>query len=218
MFLRAIGYELRSHSKTVTPHDFNTLFKQIEGTPEENLIKVATIRSMAKAVYSTKNVGHFGLAFKYYTNFTSPIRRYPDIMVHRIMRHHVSGTNIPEYELASYESIAIAASEREVEAAEAERDSIKYKQVEFMQGNVGKTFEAIVSGVAEWGIYVEEVETKAEGLVRMRALGSDYFVLDKKNYRVVGERTKKTYSLGDRLRVKLVSADLDTRTIDWSLA
>jgi len=218
VFLRAIGYELRSHSKTVTPHDFNTLFKQIEGTPEENLIKVATIRSMAKAVYSTKNVGHFGLAFKYYTNFTSPIRRYPDIMVHRIMRHHVSGTNIPEYELASYESIAIAASEREVEAAEAERDSIKYKQVEFMQGNVGKTFEAIVSGVAEWGIYVEEVETKAEGLVRMRALGSDYFVLDKKNYRVVGERTKKTYSLGDRLRVKLVSADLDTRTIDWSLA
>src|SRR3989344_3049798 len=218
VFLRAIGYELRSHSKTVTPHYIRTLFKQIEGTPEENLIKVATIRSMAKAVYSTKNVGHFGLAFKYYTNFTSPIRRYPDIMVHRIMRHHVSGTNIPEYELASYESIAIAASEREVEAAEAERDSIKYNQAEFMPGNVGKTFEAIVSGVAEWGIYVEEVETKAEGLVRMRALGSDYFVLDKKNYRVVGERTKKTYSLGDRLRVKLVSADLDTRTIDWSLA
>src|SRR3989344_9611078 len=132
------------------------------------------------------------------------------MMVHRMLRHHLGGANIPEHELASYESIAIASSEREVEAAEAERDSIKYKQVEFMRGNTGKTFDGIVSGVAEWGVYVEEAETKAEGLIRMRDLGNDYFVLDKKNYRVVGERSKKAFSLGDRVRVKLTSADLDT--------
>ena len=218
VYLKAMGHELREGKRRITPHDFNRLFKDIEGKPEEDLIKVATIRSMAKALYATKNIGHFGLAFRYYTHFTSPIRRYPDLMVHRILKQHLAGTRIQEDELGEYERIALSSSEREVEAAEAERDSIKYKQVEFMQGYVGQTFNGIVSGVAEWGVYVEEAETKAEGLLRMRSLGSDYFVLDKKNYRVVGERTQKTYALGDRVRVRLAAADLETRTIDWTLA
>jgi len=217
IFLRAIGYELKSGKGPVLAKDINALFKEIEGKPEESLIKVATIRSMAKAIYATKNIGHFGLAFKYYTHFTSPIRRYPDIMVHRILRHHLSGTRIPEHELESYERIAIHSSEREVEAAEAERESIKYKQIEFMQSRVGQTFEGVISGVAEWGIYVEESETKAEGLVRLRDLKDDFYIFDKKNYRIVGEKKKKIHSLGDRVKVKLLAANLETRTIDWAL-
>ena len=217
LFLRAIGYELKRESGSLSPKDLNTLFKEIEGTPEENLIKVATIRSMAKAVYTTKNIGHFGMAFKYYTHFTSPIRRYPDMMVHRILRYHLAHKRIPDQELEGYERLAVHSSEREVEASEAERESIKYKQAEFMQERIGEKFDGIVSGVAEWGLYVEEKNTKAEGLVRIRNLGNDFFVLDKKNYRIVGEKTKKIFSLGDTVRVKLAAADPETRTIDWEL-
>jgi ribonuclease R len=215
IFIRAIGYEFDTNGGNVSAKNINKLFDQIKGKPEENLIKVATIRSMAKAVYSTKNIGHFGLAFKYYTHFTSPIRRYPDMMVHRIMKNHLKGTPPSDKEIAEYNSLAIKSSSREVEAVQAERDSIKYKQVEYMLSKVGEEFKGVVTGVTDFGIFVEEVETKAEGLVRMSSIGGDYYTLDQQKYRVVGERTKRSFTLGDPVRVKLTAASLDSRTLDF---
>ncbi len=217
IFLRAIGYDLEHEGGAVSGVSVNKLFKQIEGAPEESLIKTATMRSMAKAVYSTKNIGHFGLAFRYYTHFTSPIRRYPDVMVHRAMKRHLDGTPIPADEFAHYERLAIQSSEREIAAAQAERDSIKYKQVEYMRERVGQTFDGVISGITEWGLYVEEVNTRADGLVRVRTLGDDFYTHDAKSYRLVGEKTGKKHSLGDKVRVKLVGADLEARTLDWTL-
>ncbi len=218
VYLRAIGYELKKKgSSGLTALDINTLFEQIKGKPEEQLIKTATIRSMAKAIYSTKNIGHFGLSFQYYTHFTSPIRRYPDMLVHRTLALHQSGAPIDTKEYATLEKLCIHSSEREAEATSAERESIRYKQVEFMLPNVGKEYDAIVSGVAEWGIYVEEKETKAEGLVRVRSLAGDYFTQDKKKYAMVGQRTGKKFALGDPLRVKLIAADLATRQLEFGV-
>jgi len=215
IFIRAIGYEFDTSGGRVSARDINKLFDQIKGKPEENLIKVATIRSMAKAMYSTKNIGHFGLAFKYYTHFTSPIRRYPDMMVHRILKNHLKGTPVSDKEIAEYNYLAIKSSEREVEAVQAERDSIKYKQVEYMLGKVGEEFDGTVTGVTDFGVFVEESESKAEGLVRMSSIGGDYYVLEPQKYRIVGERSKKTFSLGDKVRVKLTAASLDSRTLDF---
>lgn len=217
VYLRAIGYDLKKKGqKSLTARDINNLFKQIEGKPEEQLIKTATIRSMAKAIYSTKNIGHFGLSFQYYTHFTSPIRRYPDMLVHRVLASHAHKEPMTSEEFASLEKLCIHSSEQEAKAVSAERDSIRYKQVEYMQPFVGKEFDAIVSGVADWGIYVEEKETKADGLVRVKSLTNDYFVNDKKAYAMVGKRTGKKYSLGDPIRVKLIAADMATRTLEFT--
>ena len=191
------------------------LLKEIKGKPEERLISTATIRSMAKAIYSTKNIGHFSLSFKYYTHFTSPIRRYPDMMVHRILASHLDCSKMPEEEIQRYRRLAIESSQREAEAVGAERDSIKYKQVEYMTEHVGEEFEGIITGVASFGVFVEEKRTKAEGMIRMRDLGDDYYTFEKKSYSVVGERKKKKYQLGDSLKIKLVEADLDAKTITW---
>lgn len=216
IFIRAIGYEFDTNNGAVKARDINRLFKEIEGKPEENLIKTATIRSMAKAVYSTKNIGHFGLAFKYYTHFTSPIRRYPDMMVHRMLKNHLKKNPVSDKEIAEYNYLAIKSSEREVEAVEAERDSIRYKQVEYMLDHIGEEFDGVVNGVTDFGLFVEEVETKTDGLVRISSL-PDYYALDEQNYRITGEESNKSYSLGDQVRVKLLSADLDARTIDFAL-
>jgi ribonuclease R len=219
-YLRAIGYELEKRKgQRLTARDINELFEEIKGTPEEQLIKTATIRSMAKAIYSTKNIGHFGLSFTYYTHFTSPIRRYPDMLVHRAVAQHLSGEPMKREEYATLEKLAIHSSEQEAKAVSAERDSIKYKQVEYLQPKVGQTFDAIVSGVADWGVYVEESESKADGLIRVRSLGGgDYYQYDKKRYAMVGTRTGKRFSLGDKVKVKLLSADLTTRQIEFGLA
>lgn len=217
LFIHALGYEFESHKGQVHAKEINKLLKDVEGKPEENLIKTATIRSMAKAIYSTKNIGHFGLAFKYYTHFTSPIRRYPDLMAHRMLRRHLDGTSIGKQEMLRYEKLAIQSSEREVHAVKAERDSIKYKQVEYMLDKVGQTFTGIVTGVTDWGIYVEEKESKAEGMVRLGSLRGDYFVHEANKYRVRGERTGLVYSLGQEVEVKLARADLEERQLDFEL-
>lgn len=218
-YLRAIGYELeKKKGKRLTARDINELFAEIKGTPEEQLIKTATIRSMAKAIYSTRNIGHFGLSFTYYTHFTSPIRRYPDMLVHRALSTHLHGEPIGRSEYAQMEKLALHSSEQEAKAVSAERDSIKYKQVEYLAPKIGQTFDALVSGIADWGIYVEEAESKADGLIRVRSLGGDYFVYDKKKYAMIGERTGKKFSLGDKVKVKLISADLGTRQLEFALA
>ena len=217
LFLKALGYELRVEKGIVNAKNINKLLKEIEGKPEEALIKTATIRSMAKAVYSTKNIGHFGLAFKYYTHFTSPIRRYPDLMAHRLLRRHLDGSNISGQEMTRFEKLSIQSSEREAVAVRAERDSIKFKQVEFMAPHVGEEFDGIISGVSDWGIYVEEKESKSEGMVRLSSIRSDYFEHLASAYAVKGQRTGKVYRLGDTVRFKVVRANLEERQLDYEL-
>lgn len=217
LFIRALGYEFETQHGSVQATDINKLLEEIEGTPEENLIKTATIRSMAKAVYSTKNIGHFGLAFQYYTHFTSPIRRYPDLMVHRLLRRHLDGTHISGQELARYEKLSAQSSEREMEAVSAERDSIKFKQVEFLQNRVGEEFDGVITGVTDWGIYVQEQNTLAEGMIRLSSMKDDYYEHEPDKYRVKGKGTGRTYRLGDEVRVRLTRADMDERQLDFEI-
>lgn len=215
IFVNAIGYDFNPKDNGVTTRDINNLFKQAEGKSVEDLIKITAIRSMSKAVYSTKNIGHFGLAFKYYTHFTSPIRRYPDLMVHRIMKSRLTGYKIPQNELNKYEGLALTSTEQEIEATQAERDSIRYKQIEYMQGHIGKVFDAKISGVADFGLFVEEENTKSEGLVHISKIGNDFYTLDKKTYSIKGERNGQSFTLGDKVKIKLLGADLDKKTLDF---
>ncbi|HMA77957.1 MAG TPA: ribonuclease R [Candidatus Paceibacterota bacterium] len=216
-FVHALGYEFNTHKGLVNAKDINKLLKEIEGSPEEDLLKVATIRSMAKAVYSTKNIGHFGLAFKHYTHFTSPIRRYPDLMAHRLLRRHLDNSEITGKEMAMFEKLSIQSSEREMEAVKAERDSVKFKQVEYMSERIGQEFDGIVTGVADWGIYVEEAESKCEGMIKLASIRFDYFEHFPEQYMVKGQKTGTIYRLGDKVRIKVTRADLEERQIDYQL-
>ncbi len=220
-FVRAVGYEfgesVKKGKKKYTARDIRHLLRQIEGKPEEHLIRTATLRSMAKAIYSTKNIGHFGLSFEYYTHFTSPIRRYPDMLAHRILESHLNGAPISRREFDNLEQLCIAASEQEAKAVDAERESIRYKLVEYLAPKIGQMFEGVISGVTDWGLYVEEKESSAEGLVRVRSIGDDYYNYSAKDYALVGQRSKKKFALGDKVKIKLVAADLGARQLDFEL-
>ncbi|MCG8319340.1 MAG: ribonuclease R [Cytophagales bacterium] len=211
VFARKFGHQLHIHENGVST-SLNRLMDEIEGKPEQNVLETLAIRTMAKAKYTTEAKGHFGLAFDHYSHFTSPIRRYPDVMVHRLLQHYLlKGKPINRDE---YEEKCEHASEMEKRAADAERASIKYKQVEFMQNAEDKDYDGIVSGVTEWGIYVEIVETKCEGMVKIADLIDDFYEYDEKNFCVVGVRNKRTITLGDNVKVKVKDTDIDRRTID----
>ena len=210
-FARRFGHQLDFELKGIS-QSLNGLIESVEGKPEQNVLQQLAIRTMAKAQYTTETKGHFGLAFPHYTHFTSPIRRYPDMMVHRLLQHYLDGRKTTEK--AACEALCVHSSEREKRAADAERASVKYKQVVFMELAAKKVFEGMVSGVTEWGIYVEITETKCEGMVRMADLEDDFYEYDEQNYRVIGRRTKRIISLGDKVGVKVKSTDIDRRTID----
>ena len=191
------------------------LLAEAKGSPSYEALQIIALRSMAKAKYSTDNIGHYGLAFKFYTHFTSPIRRYPDLMVHRLLSMYLD--NGDSQDKGYYEAQCVHASEREIVATDAERASVKYKLVEFMQDKVGMEFDAHVSGVTEWGMYAEIEPTKVEGMIPLRTIRSDFFEFDEKNFRIVGRRTRKVYTLGDQVRIRVKSANLDQVLLDYEL-
>lgn len=178
------------------------------------MIELLAVRSMQKAIYTTKNVGHYGLGFEYYTHFTSPIRRYPDVMVHRLLEARLQGKQYSTKD--ELEFLCKHSSEMERMAAEAERASIKYKQVEFMSDKIGQVFDGVISGVTEWGIYVEIVENKCEGMIRNRDLKGDNFVFDEDNYRYVGRNSGMIYALGDTVKIVVVGADLIKKQLNFA--
>jgi ribonuclease R len=200
------------------PKIFSGLLKELEGAPEKDMITSVLIRSMAKAVYSTKNIGHFGLGFEDYTHFTSPIRRYPDLMVHRLLQAILKNHSVTTKDQKAYEKMAIFASEREKNASEAERASIKYKQVEYMQTRIGCEYMGVITGVTERGMFVEELETKSEGMIQLKELGSDLFMLSERDMSLIGKKTKKRYRIGDQIAIKVLKADLANKVIDYGLA
>ena len=209
------GHKLNFKDKKSISNSLNQLLEDVKGKKEQNLVDTLAIRSMSKAIYTVDNIGHYGLAFDYYTHFTSPIRRYPDVMVHRLLQHYLDGGQSPKAEL--YEEKCKHSSDMESLAANAERDSIKYMQIKFMEDHQDREFVGVISGVTEWGLYVEIVENKCEGMVRIRDIKDDYYTFDEKEYAIVGEKTNKTYQLGDEVVVMVKSTDLIKRHLDFSL-
>ena len=215
-FVAKFGYKLKATGDpTEMAKSMNKMLAEVKGKKEQELIETISIRSMQKACYTTENIGHYGLAFKFYTHFTSPIRRYPDLMVHRLLTRYLAGGRTVSQ--PKYEEYCEHCSAQEQLAEQAERSSIKYKQVEYMSERMGQVFDAVISGVTEWGIYAEIIENKCEGMIGIRSLGGDYFEFDEKNYCIIGQRTRKRYRLGDHVKVKVVRCNLEKKQMDYEL-
>ena len=214
-FITRFGYKLADDERTSLPKAMNKLLTSVAGKKEQNIIETLALRSMAKAIYSTENIGHYGLAFRHYTHFTSPIRRYPDMMVHRLLSVYLAQENPGAQE--KYGKMCEHSSKMERLAAEAERASVKYKQVEYMSDKTGKIFEGLISGVTEWGIYVEIIENQCEGMIHIRELVDDFYEYDEENYCLIGRSTGKIYTLGDRVNIEVVKADLQKKQLDYRI-
>lgn len=214
-FISKLGYKMKVSSRVSLAQSMNNLFEEIKGKGEENMVETIAIRTMSKAKYSTTNIGHYGLAFPYYTHFTSPIRRYPDLMVHRLLEHYLNHGNPVDQE--EYEARCDHTSEMERKAEAAERSSVKYKQAEFMLDKIGQEFDGLISGVSKWGIFVEIRNTKCEGMVRLRDMYDDFYYLDEENYQVIGSRTGRKYKLGDPVRIRVKKIDLPRKQMDFGL-
>jgi len=214
-FISRFGYSIQLQSAKTISNSMNNLLNHVKGKKEQNVVETLAIRTMAKAAYSTRNIGHYGLAFDHYTHFTSPIRRYPDMMVHRLLEKYLEdGRSANEQK---YEDLCRHSSDMEARAANAERASIKYKQVEFMQDHVGEVYTGVISGITDWGIYVE-LENKIEGMIPIRELDDDFYIFDEKNYALVGKHNHKKYQLGDDITVKIWRTNLEKKQLDFRLA
>jgi ribonuclease R len=214
-FVKSLGYSFEPHSAN-NSKEFQRLLEEVEGTSDNALINEVAIRSMAKAIYSTDNIGHYGLGFKYYTHFTSPIRRFPDLIVHKLLFEYISNKE-SKYSKAQLENICEHSSAQERNAVSAERLSVKLKQMEYLKNKIGYEFTAVISGITNFGIFVELRENLSEGLIRLRDIKDDYYLFDEKQYAIVGRETGKRYRLGDNIDVKLIRVDELKREIDFAL-